>query len=183
MESGDEITRRVWQDYVVPDGMRAEYFGGEIIMQANPTHLHDLVGRVFSRTVPEPFEAWVERGVDLGPAGQPRPDVAIARGEDIPETVRDWPAELVLAVVETVSGGRGQARRDYEDKRDAYEAAGIPVYVIVDPRDATWLVLALEDGKYTEHSTGVFGTPITLPSPLGISVPTVSFHQYPEAQR
>jgi Uma2 family endonuclease len=183
MSSGSEITRQIWQDYEVPDGLRAEFFGGEIIMQANPTHLHDLVGRVFSRSVPEPFEAWVERGIDLGAAGQPRPDVAIARGEDIPETVRDWPVELVLAVVETVSGVRGAARRDYEDKREAYQAAAIPVYVIVDPRDATWLVLKLSDGKYEEHSKGRFGVPITLPEPLGISVPTVAFHQYPEDQR
>ncbi|MHA6765099.1 Uma2 family endonuclease [Streptacidiphilus sp. PAMC 29251] len=175
----DREILRLWNELELPSGAWAELLDSQIVLQPHPTHLHDVPGRVFVRTVPEPFEAFSERGVGIGPSDQPRPDVAIALATDIPEDVRDWPASVVLAVVETVSAGRGAARRDYETKRDAYQRAGIPVYVIVDPRDATWLVLLLTDGVYEEHAKGAFGQPIPLPSPLGFPVPTVAFHPYP----
>ncbi|WP_042375980.1 Uma2 family endonuclease [Streptacidiphilus melanogenes] len=178
---GDEEREilRLWDELELPGGAWAELLDSQIVMQANPTHLHDVPGRVFVRTTPEPFQAFSERGIDIGPTDKPRPDVAIAHGDDIPEDVRDWPAAIVRAVVETVGAGRGAARRDYEDKRAAYERAGIPVYVIVDPRDGTWLVLRLVDGVYAEHAKGVFGQPIPLPEQLGFPIPTVAFHPYP----
>lgn len=133
---GDEEReiQRLWSELELPSGAWAELLDSQIVVQANPTHLHDVPGRVFVRTVPEPFEAFSERGIAIGPTDRPRPDVAIALAEDIPEYVRDWPASVVRAVVETVSAGRGAAKRDYEDKRAAYQRAGIPIYVIVDPR-------------------------------------------------
>ena len=179
--AGDEEReiQRLWNELELPSGAWAELLGSQIVMQANPTHLHDVPGRVFVRTVPEPFEAFSERGIEIGPGDRPRPDVAIALAADIPEDVRDWPVSIVLAVVETVSAGRGAARRDYETKRDAYQEAGIPLYVIVDPRDATWLVLLLADGAYEEYAKGAFGQPIPLPAPLGFPIPTLAFHSYP----
>jgi Uma2 family endonuclease len=179
---GDEEReiQRLWSELELPSGAWAELLDSQIVVQANPTHLHDVPGRVFVRTVPEPFEAFSERGIAIGPTDRPRPDVAIALAEDIPEDVRDWPASVVRAVVETVSAGRGAAKRDYEDKRAAYQRAGIPIYVIVDPRDGTWVVLVLVAGVYEEHAKGAFGQPIPLPEPLGFPIPTVAFHRYPE---
>ncbi|MHA6764556.1 hypothetical protein [Streptacidiphilus sp. PAMC 29251] len=33
---------RVWADFQEPSGVRAQYYGGEIVMQGNPMMLHDL---------------------------------------------------------------------------------------------------------------------------------------------
>ena len=48
---------QVWAEFEEPDGVRAQYYGGEIVIQANPTMLHDLVGRSIVRQVEGPFEA------------------------------------------------------------------------------------------------------------------------------
>jgi Uma2 family endonuclease len=46
-------------------------------------------------------------------------------------------------------------KRDLEDKRDDYAAAGIPEYWIIDPEQRRVLVLSLEKGHYAER--GVYG--------------------------
>ncbi|MFJ6213041.1 Uma2 family endonuclease [Streptomyces sp. NPDC092296] len=166
--------------YDFPEEVRVEFIDGEIIMQAHPMALHDYVGRVFVRTVPEPFEAWNERGIELGKEDKPKPDVVIIRSGDWSDEMREFPASILLAVVETVSTGRVAIRRDYEDKRLKYQEAGIPVYALVDPNTGEWTVLALgTDGVYAEHSRGVFGEPIRLPAPLDFTIPTTGFHRYP----
>ncbi|WP_269084252.1 hypothetical protein [Streptacidiphilus carbonis] len=42
------------------------------------------------------------------------------------------------------------------------------------------MVLVLVAGVYEEHAKGAFGQPIPLPEPLGLPIPTVAFHRYPE---
>ena len=54
--------------------------------------------------------------------------------------------------------------RDLVVKRADYAEAGIPEYWIVDPRDETVTVLALEGNEYVEH--GVFAPGDTTTSPL-----------------
>lgn len=170
---------KFFESFESPEGVRVEFLDGEIIMQADPLLLHDLVGREFVLETPKPFEAWQERGIFVSDNDRPRADAAIIRRGDSADTMRDFPASIVLAVMETVSSGRAAVRRDYEDKREKYEGAGIPVYVIVDPRIGEWIVLLLEDGKYAESARGTFGTPIPLPEPLDFAIPTSSFHRYP----
>lgn len=81
-------------------------------------------------------------------------------------------------MVETVSRTRTAIKRDWEDKRERYAEAGIPVYAIVDPNDATWHVLQLDGGYYVETAKGVFGQPITMPEPMGFGVETRKWHPY-----
>lgn len=158
---------------------RVEILDGEIIVQAGPMMLHDLPGRKLVRETPEPFEAWNGRRVLISEEDKPRPDAVVIRARDWSDGMRDVPSSIVLAVFEVVSGGWVAVRRDYEDKRGKYQDAGIPVYVIIDPRIGEWLVLRLEGGKYEESDRGLFGEPIRLPEPLGYTVPTLSYHRYP----
>jgi Uma2 family endonuclease len=175
----DNSLARFFETYDFPDEVRVEFLDGEIIMQANPMMVHDLPGRRLVRETPQPFEAWNERGIFISEDDLPRADAVIIRGGDWSDEMRDLPASIVLAVFETVSSGRAAVRRDYEDKREKYQNAGIPVYVIIDPRTGEWLVLQLQDGKYNESDRGVFGEPIQLPPPMGFAVSTASFHRYP----
>jgi Uma2 family endonuclease len=55
-------------------------------------------------------------------------------------------------LMEVVSEGAEDRKRDYIDKRKEYEAAGITEYWIVDPHERKVTILALRDGKYVEHS-------------------------------
>ncbi len=59
-------------------------------------------------------------------------------------------ADLVVEVVSP-----DNPARDLVEKRRDYAAVGVPEYWIVNPLDATIVVLHLRDGAYVEH--GVFG--------------------------
>jgi Uma2 family endonuclease len=74
-------------------------------------------------------------------------------------------------VMEVVSEGEENRRRDMEEKRQDYAQAGIPEYWIVDPETQRVTVLVLEGGAYREH--GVFGPGETASSVLlsGLAVP------------
>jgi Uma2 family endonuclease len=182
----------LWESFEPPDGFRAEYVGGRIIMQANPTTLHDAIARNITRQIPDgrALEAWQERGIELHADSKPRADVVIARSEDIPMTARDWPAQIVQVVVEVVSGGRDAWKDDFLMKRSAYEEARIPRYLIVDPRGGSWHLLELDYSQttpvYEETDKGAFGKPIA----LGVSddvgelvLQTDTWHPYPSSQR
>lgn len=54
-------------------------------------------------------------------------------------------------VMEVVSGGAKDRRRDLKIKRQEYAQAGIPEYWIVDPRDERITVLHLEGSEYAVH--------------------------------
>jgi Uma2 family endonuclease len=58
-------------------------------------------------------------------------------------------------VVEVVSEGEENRRRDLEIKRQEYAQAGIPEYWIVDPDQQQVTVLVLTNGAYRQH--GIFG--------------------------
>jgi Uma2 family endonuclease len=58
-------------------------------------------------------------------------------------------------VVEVVSEGEENRRRDIEVKRREYARAGIKEYWIVDPENRRVTVLVLDEAAYREH--GVFG--------------------------
>ena len=67
-------------------------------------------------------------------------------------------------VVEVVSEGEENRRRDLETKRQEYARARIPEYWIVDPENQRVTVLALEEAAYREH--GVFGLGDTVTSAI-----------------
>jgi Uma2 family endonuclease len=74
-------------------------------------------------------------------------------------------------VMEVVSEGEENRRRDMEEKRKDYAQAGIPEYWIVDPETRRVTVLVLEAGTYREH--GVFDPGDTASSAVlpGLAVP------------
>lgn len=183
-QTADEMDR-IWESYVPPDGTTAQYLFGQIVMQANPLILHDLIIRDITLQLGRgTVEAWPERGIDLGADGKPAPDVVFLDPASIDLTWRDVPAPVLLGALEVVSPS--SATMDFRDKTRAYALHRIPAYVIVDPRDATWRVLELvaasEGPAYVEKDQGAFGHPMELT--LGgtpVRVETASWHPYPAA--
>lgn len=103
---------------------------------------------------PVPVHLWPERArepdiVFLRP-GRPRFKVNYPQGADL--------------VVEVVSGGSEDRKRDLEVKPREYAEAGIPEYWIVDPQERRITVLTLDGKDYREH--GVFGPGQTATSVL-----------------
>ncbi|MEM7065456.1 MAG: Uma2 family endonuclease [Cyanobacteria bacterium P01_B01_bin.77] len=55
-----------------------------------------------------------------------------------------------VLVVEVVSPGKVNRDRDYEEKRDQYEAREIPAYSLIDSEQQVVIVLTLKDGSYQD---------------------------------
>jgi Uma2 family endonuclease len=95
----------------------------------------------------------------LAVPGQPRnryPDLVVLRPEHI-EQMRALGLTAIalemappLLVVEVVSPGPENHRRDYREKRNQYEWRGIPEYWIVDPEQGQVTVLVLTENGYDE---------------------------------
>ncbi|MEA5465338.1 Uma2 family endonuclease [Leptothoe sp. PORK10 BA2] len=116
----------------------------------------------------EALKAWVDmrqirlQGLALAMPGQPKnryPDLTVLRPEH-PEQMRllgqaaiKLDMEPPLLVVEVVSPGAENSRRDYVEKRNQYEWRGIPEYWILDPIKEQVSVLSLSDSGYEE---GIF---------------------------
>jgi Uma2 family endonuclease len=99
-------------------------------------------------------------GLELEVRGEPRnryPDLTILKEEQVEPLRRRNTLRIAMGppdlVVEIVSPGEVQRHRDYIAKRLQYQDLGIPEYWIVDPQEATVLVLELVDGVYAEAAT------------------------------
>jgi Uma2 family endonuclease len=82
-------------------------------------------------------------------------------------------------VMEVVSQGPSELHRDYIEKRQEYEAAGIPEYWIIDPFERRVTVLCLRDGKYAEHSVANEGEPALSSVLEGFSADTTTLFNRP----
>ncbi len=136
-----------------------EFSDGCIEVLPMPTKLHQQIVRflflLFHQFVstrglgevlfaPLPIRLWPSKFRD--------PDIVYLRPERGEYRGQPEGADLV---VEVVSEGEENRRRDIETKRQEYARARIPEYWIVDPENQRVTVLVLKEAKYREH--GVFG--------------------------
>ncbi|MFF0414542.1 Uma2 family endonuclease [Kitasatospora sp. NPDC004745] len=171
----DQQLWQVWNSMDLPDGFRAEIIEGTItVSPTGSSRVFDVDNRLLE-------DLFVHlRGGDWRPGNDCNvidglkvliPDVFVAR-RDIEEI--DHPegkgllASGVALVVETVSPGAENRRRDHVLKRHAYAAAGIPVYVIVDDYDDGGAVTVLtgpdpEGRAYASSSRVPYGQEAVVP--------------------
>lgn len=97
--------------------------------------------------------------VHLGADKVREPDIFFLRSGH-PRYRQEYPEGADL-VVEVVSGGSEDRKRDLELKPKAYAEAGIPEYWIVDPQERRITVLTLEGKVYREHGVFVPGRTAT----------------------
>jgi Uma2 family endonuclease len=111
--------------------------------------------------------------VHLGSDCVREPDIVFIR-PDRPRYHQAYPEGADL-VVEVVSGGTEDRKRDLEKKPKEYAEAGIPEYWIVDPQERRITVLVLDGKVYREHGVFVPGqtaTSLLLPG-FGVDVSSV----------
>ncbi|MEU4210096.1 Uma2 family endonuclease [Streptomyces sp. NPDC026206] len=64
-------------------------------------------------------------------------------------------------------------------KRDAYAAAEIPVYLLIDPEDCTATVHSEpKDGSYRSLTSRPYGMPVELPAPVGFTLETEQLKKF-----
>jgi Uma2 family endonuclease len=137
-------------------GRIVELVDGELKVPPMPTIVHQLIAKFLLWRL----DSFVTSGrlgvvlpaplpVHIGPDHYREPDIVFFRPTRIP-VGKEYPESADL-VIEIVSDDAESRKRDYEEKRRDYAAAGIPEYWIVDPQDETISVLTLDGAEYRVH--------------------------------
>ncbi len=165
-----------------PPGFKVEVSGDEIIMMAGPLLIHQRNLLV----VREQFDA--NRPSDLMPTENTdlaSPEVGKLRNPDlayIPLAAaltagNEIPADLAAIAVEIVSPSNPE--NDWVGKVRDYPLMGIPVYLLIDPRDSS-IAMFTEPGPegYRQRYTAKFGQSVPIPAPFGFDLATTELVPY-----
>ncbi|KJK57924.1 hypothetical protein UK12_13475 [Saccharothrix sp. ST-888] len=175
--------RRLAEQAEQATGLRAEIIRGVLMMSPTPRGAHAGVTRLLRNQLEAQldnelgaFEV-VSIAMPEDPNDYATPDITVlpvAFGE-----ADDWladPADAEL-VVEVVS--KGNSRKDTDDMVDWYAAAGVPAYLLIDPRNGTWILHGdPRDGTYRSAVPGRYGEDITLPTLDGLTLSTSALPRY-----
>ncbi|MFJ6591565.1 Uma2 family endonuclease [Streptomyces violaceusniger] len=167
----------------LPDGMRAELIGGEIVISPTPANFHNWIyGRLQRRLNREVPEDWIitNTATVFLPATEERfiPDLLICESEAL-KSMEEWQVQAgdVLLVAEITSPST--RARDLQAKVKGYAHSNVPIYLLIDPHDdeGSTTVYSAPDGKgrYRDEHRAAFGEPLTLPEPLGLELDTAGF--------
>lgn len=164
-------------------GLRAEIIGGVIMMSPTPRGKHfgaaarirrQLEARVLGTyTVAEVSSV---RALD-GPDDYATPDLMVLPEEW--ELSDEWLADpdTVELVVEIVS--QSNHSKDTTQMPGWYAASRIPLFLLIDPRNGTWVLRSEPDGTaYASESNGSFGEDVRLPSPFDMNLETGMLPRY-----
>ncbi|MFD4994976.1 Uma2 family endonuclease [Streptomyces buecherae] len=163
-------------------GLRAEIIRGVLMMSPTPRGKHagiiNAVAKQLLGGLPAHLDAFQVASVSLPDDADDyaTPDLMVcdaAFGES-----DDWladPADVEL-VVEVVS--KGNSTKDTRDMVAWYADAGIPAYLLIDPRDGTWTLRTTpRDGEFQGSLRGRFGEGVELTA-LGTKIATDGFVRY-----
>jgi Uma2 family endonuclease len=151
------------EDYLriaLHENLLIEYTDGCVEVLQMPTIVHQLIVRFLLdslRAFVEPHKLGVvlfaPLPVKLSPKAYREPDLIFNFTENHAAATKDYYEHADL-VMDVVSAGERDRKRDYEEKRQDYAKAGIREYWIVDPFERRIAVLTLQGTQYLEH--GVF---------------------------
>ena len=155
---------KTFDDYLAyTDGTdnRYELTNEELVEMPPESDENVIIARVIDRALSDiiGFRRVRTHQLALETPGQPKnryPDITVLQPEH-PEQLKASGQSAIrldlappMLVVEVVSPGADNHRRDYIDKRNQYEWRGIPEYWIVDPVKGQVTVLVLTENGYEE---------------------------------
>ncbi|AWL86936.1 hypothetical protein AMK14_07085 [Streptomyces sp. TSRI0445] len=117
-----------------PEGFKVEIVEGTVHMSPQRDTRWEIIRRIV-RALEDRFgmdvKALSDVRIDFGEGNGFAPDVMKLFDKSAKDSRGRWLPEHVEFVAEVIS--KGTAAADYGPKKDAYAAAGIPVFLIVDP--------------------------------------------------
>jgi len=167
-----------------PEGYRAEFIEGEIVVTPPPDGDHeDYIGLIVSQVIRKSqvdMQFSGNKGLRLEKADGHSKDRVIPDGTFAPTSLRlyrgadSWmPSDGVAMVLEVTST---KPRADRELKRRCYARSGIPLYLLIDRGHSSATLFSEPEGEdYRQHTTVPFGKPIPLPHPFGFDLETAEF--------
>lgn len=174
--------RDVYDSLVGRTRMRAEIINGRLIVSPLGTPEHQdmattLASVMRSHALQRGWKVYAGLGICADGSRDPyEPDFAVCPPDAPRWGDREVYASGLVMVGEIVS--RGSTRDDREDKPAVYAAAGIPVYLLVDPVAAPATVTVLsepQEGRYTVSATVNMGKEVHIPAPVDFVLDTSVF--------
>lgn len=180
----------------LPDGYRVEIIGGEMIISPGaPFSRNVAISEIIEAVAGHPgYRAVAATGLDLAPIQDGYiPDVVFIDREHSDRLLERGvryirPSDIAMAVEIT---SRTNARNDRAPgpqpvradgtypkcKWTGYARCGVPLYLVIDchPKVASSLLYSNPDsgdGCYLEVESSPLGDPISLPDPIGLTIPT-----------
>ncbi|MEU5639284.1 Uma2 family endonuclease [Streptomyces milbemycinicus] len=163
-------------------GLRAEIIRGVLMMSPTPRGRHaGIINELFRQldpALPDHLESYQNGSVSMpdNKDDYATPDLLVCDagfGESDEWLADPGDVELVCEVV-----SKGNSTKDTRDMVGWYADAGIPAYLLVDPRDGTWTLHTVpRDGAYQGVLHGLYGEDVELPA-LGVKISTSRFTQY-----
>lgn len=152
-----------------------EISGGRIVQFPSPSPRHQLTATLLTASLdpqlPEGHQAFGSTDTDDETLGTLRvPDLVVCSTAAMDTDGPLDPREIVLAI-EIVSPSNPE--NDYQAKTRDYPAMGIPHYLILDPRDATWTYqwhIGRSEGRpaYENRLHQPYGESVKLTTELGV---------------
>ncbi|WP_371677013.1 Uma2 family endonuclease [Streptomyces sp. NBC_01276] len=182
--SGDDWDSavRLWEGTDVPEGCKVEIIEGIVTVAPPPVNDHNLIAAAVQRrlytAIPDDWEVFQTLNVEVpSRAGLYIPDLVVVPREAVPEGENCTPAGAAELVVEITS--RSNAVNDRVSKLNGYAAAGVPLYLLIDPHATGSPTIHLYgepgDGKYRVLHAGKFGEAVRLPEPFELTLDTFGF--------
>jgi Uma2 family endonuclease len=156
-------------DRLPDDGLQYELLDGILLVSPGPVKRHQIVASRLHRLLDDacpagllalfaPFDWRPDRRTSL------QPDLLVVPDEHYDETS----TEKLLLAVEILSPSTRS--KDLVWKRQKYESAGVPVYLIVDPEGPAVTALELVNGRYVVAGEAKADEQLTLSHPFDLSV-------------
>lgn len=153
----------------LPEGVRAELFDGQLVMNAAPNRRHQRavlrLSHLLSEVVSEELEVVVAPfDWQITDTLMFEPDLLVL--PFVNQEVRFIGTPLLVAEVLSPS----TRVIDLTAKRRYYEEAGVPIYLIVDPDEPSVTVYEMQQGRLVETNRAEESEAVTLPAPFRVDV-------------
>ncbi|WP_030898850.1 Uma2 family endonuclease [Streptomyces sp. NRRL S-474] len=167
-DSSGELTLDMMFEWVeampVPGGYKVEIVGGNIFMAPQQDAHWDIIANIVEQLRTKYPRKRVKSDVRVDYPGHLNgfaSDVTVMAEGAVKNSKGLWRYQDVEFVAEVIS--RKTAANDYGPKKDAYAAAEVPVYLIVDPYTGRWhLHTKPKDGEYRGELSLDFGDDVDL---------------------
>jgi Uma2 family endonuclease len=164
-----------------PDREKWELIGGEPVLNAAPSRLHQLIVRnvivalgIREREIKASWRVIPGPGVRISDEDRPEPDVLVTPADQILLDPQACDIENVIVAFEVLSPST--RRRDLGWKRDAYTSLPSLTHYIVILPDAVDVTVFARDNKFAKQRIKSLGKEIDLRS-LGVSLPVAEIYR------